>query len=71
MKFGLYNDTGLVDTCYETSERKARATFREWYGLSSLRGWSVWTMNDGDGWYADNYDSIQNSVSYQQRKIVK
>lgn len=71
MKFGLYNDTGLVDICHESSETKARATFRKWYGLESLRGWRVWPLNDEDGWYTDNIDAIQNAANYQQGKITK
>jgi hypothetical protein len=68
MKFGLYNENGLVDICHDTSEKKARATFKKWYGLSSLKGWKVWALNDEDGWYTDNYDAITSSAQYKQRR---
>ena len=70
MKYGLYSFNGLIDTCHEPSEQKARATFRRWYGLSSLRGYWVYKMNEEDGWYADNYDAIQSARTYKQEVIT-
>jgi hypothetical protein len=69
MKYGLYGANGLIDTCHESSKRKASATFREWYGLNSLRGYHIYEMNENDGWYVDNYDGIQQASSYRQRMV--